>query len=127
MEVFMKKFNIMVWISVVLLGVLFLYGACARAEKTETTEAQSAQTAVELSDQEIDDIVRRSYQYVAMYNVIQKNAMLYAKMTGTGGWNVNVPDTQLKDHNFKTIARPNNDTLYSACMLDLRNDPVIVH
>ncbi|UCD59217.1 MAG: DUF1214 domain-containing protein [Candidatus Hydrogenedentota bacterium] len=61
-----------------------------------------------------------------MYNVIQKNAMFYGNLTGTSGWNISVADTELKDHNFKTIARPNNDTLYCGCLLDLRNEPVII-
>jgi hypothetical protein len=86
----------------------------------------SQKPAVELSDAEIENIVRRSYQYVAMYNVVHKHAMLYAKLTGTSGWNVNVADTELKDHNYREIARPNNDTLYSACILDLCNEPVII-
>ena len=79
-----------------------------------------------LTDAEIDNIVRRSYQYVAMYNVINKNAMLYGSMYDTDGWNLCSADTALKDHNFKGIARPNNDTLYTGCMLDLRAEPVIV-
>ncbi len=125
-EDFMTEFKRMICISVVLVCMLFLFGACNKAEKTETTEISSAQTAVEISDQEIDNIVRHSYQYVAMYNVIHKNAMLNANLTGTNGWNVCVADTQLKDHTFQSIARPNNDTLYSGCMLDLRNDPIII-
>ena len=34
-----------------------------------------AQNAIKLSDQEVENLVRRSYQYVAMYNVIQKFAL----------------------------------------------------
>lgn len=116
----MKKFKRMLWISVMLLGVLFLYGSCTKAEKTESTEIQSAPSTMELSDQEIDNIVRRSYQYVAMYNVNNKFAL------AQGGWNTVVADTKLKDHTMRDIARPNNDTLYIACMLDLRKDPVIL-
>ena len=75
---------------------------------------------VALSDAQIQDIVRRSYQYVAMYNVNNKFAQKQ------GGWNTCVADTQLKDHTLKDIARPNNDTLYIGCMLDIRKDPVIL-
>ena len=32
----------------------------------------------------------------------------------------------LKDHTMREIARPNNDTLYLGCMLDLRKAPVIL-
>ena len=33
------------------------------------------QQAIELSDAQVEDIVRSSYQYVAMYNVNNKSAM----------------------------------------------------
>ena len=79
-----------------------------------------------LSDDDIDNLVRRTYQYVAMFNVINKNAAHYGELTGTSGWNVHSADTELKDHNYRAIARPNNDTLYSGCILDLRTEPVIV-
>ena len=75
---------------------------------------------VSLSHDQIENIVRRSYQYVALYNVNNKFALVQ------GGWNTVVPDTQLKDHTMREIARPNNDTLYIGCMLDLRNDAVIL-
>jgi hypothetical protein len=55
-----------------------------------------------------------------MYNVNNKFALIQ------GGWNTVVADTQLKDHTMREIARPNNDTLYIGCMLDLRKDPVIL-
>lgn len=77
-------------------------------------------SAAELTDQEIENIVRRSYQYVAMYNVNNKFALKQ------GGWNTVEADTKLKDHTMREIARPNNDTLYIGCMLDLRKDPVIL-
>jgi hypothetical protein len=75
---------------------------------------------IALSDAQVENIVRRSYQYVAMYNVNNKFALKQ------GGWNTCVADTQLKDHTMREIARPNNDTLYIGCMLDLRKDPVIL-
>jgi len=80
--------------------------------------AQSVAAA--LSDPEVDNLVRRSYQYVAMYNVNNKFALKQ------GGWNSCVADTRLKDHTMREIARPNNDTLYISCLLDLRADPVII-
>lgn len=73
-----------------------------------------------LSDAEVENLVRRSYQYVALYNVNNKFAMKQ------GGWNTVDPDTVLKDHTMRDIARPNNDSLYIGCMLDLRKDPVIL-
>lgn len=80
----------------------------------------SAQEVVKLSDEQVENIVRRSYQYVAMYNVNNKFAMTQ------GGWNTVLVDTQLKDHTMRDIARPNNDTLYIGAMLDLRKDPIIL-
>jgi hypothetical protein len=56
----------------------------------------------DLTDAETENIVRRSYQYVAMYNVIQKNAMQLRDRTGSDGWNICVADTELKDHTFQT-------------------------
>jgi hypothetical protein len=87
---------------------------------TMISVAAMAQKAVTLSDQQVENIVKRSYQYVAMYNVNNKFA---AKQ---GGWNTCDADTKLKDHTMREIARPNNDTLYIGCMLDLRKDPVIL-
>jgi len=84
--------------------------------QTESTTKAS----VELSDAQVENIVRRSYQYVAMYNV--NNKFAYTQ----GGWNTVAPDTKLKDHTMREIARPNNDTFYIGCMLDLRKDPVIL-
>jgi hypothetical protein len=78
------------------------------------------QKVVKLSDAQIENIVRRSYQYVAMYNVNNKFALKQ------GGWNTCVADTQLKDHTMREIARPNNNTLHICCMLDLRKDPVVL-
>ncbi len=95
-----------------LLAKLFIVIAAAALVTTAS--------AVELSDKDIDNLVQRSYQYVAMYNVNNKFAQ------GQGGWNTVAPDTKLKDHTMREIARPNNDTLYISCMLDLRKDPVIL-
>jgi len=79
---------------------------------------------VELTEQEIENIVKRSYQYVAMYNVNNKFALLEEGMT-TNGYNKGLKNTQLADHTFKSIARPNNDVLYQMAMLDLRKDAAV--
>ena len=76
--------------------------------------------AEELTDADLKNLVRRSYQYVAVYNVNNKFALKQ------GGWNTRDADTGLKDHTMREIARPNNDTLYIGCMLDLRKDPVVL-
>jgi hypothetical protein len=85
-----------------------------------------AQTGdLKLDPSQIENIVQRSYQYIAMYNVINKAAMAPVP-TSTGGWNKIRLNTRLADANLKAIARPNNDTLYQIAMLDLRNEPVIL-
>ena len=78
------------------------------------------ETKLELDDKVIENIIRRSYQYVALYNVNNKFALTQ------GGWNTVKADTQLKDHTMTDIARPNNDTLYIGCMLELRKEPIIL-
>ena len=89
-------------------------GSCSDASK-----APQPQT-ITLNDPEVKNLVRRSYQYVAMYNVNNKFAL------SQGGWNTVVADTSFKDHTMREIARPNNDSYYIGCMLDLRKDPVIL-
>jgi len=83
-------------------------------------------SAIELTDKEIENIVRRSYQYVAMYNVINKAAMQKENPMMTG-WNGTFTAKGLLDHTMKAIARPNNDTLYVTSTLDLYSEPVIIH
>ena len=98
--------------SFILLSVVLALTGCAKS--------QPPVASGELTDAEIENLVRRSYQYVAMYNVNNKFAMKQ------GGWNTVDPDTELKDHTMKEIPRPNNDTLYVTCMLDLSKEPMIL-
>jgi hypothetical protein len=97
---------------------LSLFGlvSCSDSERLAKVEKAGGT----LSDEDVENLVRRSYQYVAMYNVNNKSAVQ------TGGWNACQADAELKDHTLKVIARPNNDTLYLTCALDLRRDPVIL-
>jgi hypothetical protein len=90
------------------------------ASATESENQAGVAANVQLSESDVEDIVRRSYQYVAMYNVNNKFAMKQ------GGWNTVDVDTQLKDHTMREIARPNNDTLYVSALLDLTKGPVIL-
>jgi hypothetical protein len=98
--------------SFIVLSIMLAISGCS---KPETPAATSG-----LTDAEIDNIVRQSYRFVAMYNVNNKFALKQ------GGWNTVVADTVLKDHTMRDIARPNNDTLYIGCMLDLRAEPVVL-
>jgi len=89
------------------------------------TTSDSAGKSIDLTDDEIDNLVRRTYPYVAMFNVINKGAMDENNPTRTG-WNGTFPAAGLLDHTMTAIARPNNDTLYVTTIMDLRNEPVIV-
>ena len=84
-------------------------------------------SAAELTDQEIENIVRQSYQYVAMYNVNNNFAMMESNPLGSKGWNKTKFNLDLADHTVKAIARPNNDTYYIISMLDLRDDAVVIN
>jgi hypothetical protein len=84
----------------------------------------SQQPGGKLSDDQIEEIVKRSYQYVAMYNVNQKLAFAEEGMT-TRGYNKGLRNTDLLDHTAQFIARPNNDVLYQLAMLDLRKDAIV--
>ena len=81
---------------------------------------------VELTDDEVENIVRLAYPYVALYNVNNKGALHPTNPMSTGGWNRIKANTTLADHTLKMIARPNNDTLYVAAAVDLRAEPMIL-
>ena len=98
------------------LALLFLGCSSGRKETIPTDE----NGYVILSDEQVENIVRRSYQYVALYNVNNKFALKQ------GGWNTLQSDTELKDHTMREIARPNNDTFYMTALLDLRAEPIIL-
>lgn len=120
----------MIRIKTALASILFLalVAGCEKNEPAQTTSVESDKVAaIELTDEQVKNIVRRSYQYVAMFNVIQKFALdSSAGGLFLDGFNNPVAETTLADHNVKSIARPNNDTFYQGVVLDLRNDPVII-
>jgi hypothetical protein len=88
--------------------------------------ATTTTLAAELSDADVENLVKRSYQYVAMYNVINKNALMKESPPATG-WNGTWAGSSLADHATKIIARLNDYTLYVAGTLDLRAEPIIVN
>ena len=59
-----------------------------------------------------------------MYNVNQKLAFDEEGMN-TGGYNKGLKNTELLDHTADFIARPNNDSIYQAAMLDLGKDAIV--
>ena len=115
------------WIVFLIAAVLPLFGCEQTPNDTMPASADSTgPQEVELSDEQVEDIVRRSYQYVAMYNVNNKGAFDTTNPMATGSVNRIVANTRLADHTLKVIARPNNDTLYVTALLDLTREPVIL-
>jgi hypothetical protein len=82
--------------------------------------------AAEMNDEQMEDLVRQSYRFVAMYNVNNKMVMDEKNPMSTGGWNKVTANTKLADHTMKAIARPNNDTLYITVAVDVTEEPIIV-
>ena len=81
----------------------------------------------DLSQDEVENVVRRSYQYVALYNTLLNFALNEKNPFYTGGWNKTYKAHGLMDASVRDIPRPNNDSLYIISMLDLRVEPMIVH
>ena len=87
--------------------------------------AQSGET-LDLTDAQREELVRRSYQYVAMFNVNNKFALDPDNPMTTGGYNRTFANTELADHTLQAIARPNNDTLYTIALIDVTEEPVVL-
>lgn len=90
------------------------------------TAPTSAQKAIDLSDEHVENLVRLSYPYVALYNVNNKFALDDSSPMSLGGWNNIRANTTLVDHTLKSIARPNNDTLYLTAVVDVTQESVIM-
>ena len=115
----MKKSLIVIFL-LLLVSQFFTNCSSGQKDQIETDENGS----VILTDEQIENIVKRSYQYVAMYNVNNKFALAEAGMS-TRGYNKGLKNTQLLDHTVKSIPRPNNDVMYQMAMLDLRKDAAV--
>jgi hypothetical protein len=92
------------------------------AAAPDVTTAKPALTSAEMKN-----LVRRSYQYVALYNTIVGWALDKKSAFYTGGWNKTFTAKGLIDATARDVPRPNNDTLYLMSTLDLRAEPMIVH
>jgi hypothetical protein len=107
--------------SISILCLTLLLVSCGNKAKKDNQQDVDKSGNITLTEAQIENIVKRSYQYVAMYNVNNKFAITQ------GGWNTLVADTKLKDHTMTDIARPNNDSFYTGIVLDLRKEPFIVN
>jgi hypothetical protein len=92
-------------ITLFLASLLTLSG-CGQSQDDQTvgsavSDQPSTTEMVEFTAAKIEKLVRHSYQYVAMYNVNNKFAIV------NGGWNFWVADTALKDHGYKSRQRSN--------------------
>jgi hypothetical protein len=79
------------------------------------TMPATAQKAIDLSDEQVENIVRRSYPYVALYNVNHKIALDTNAPINTGGWNKSIALTTLADHTLEALARPNKALQEGSC------------
>jgi len=113
----MKNFK---YAIILMLALLVLF-ACTQATEKKNSLLRDDQGLVILSDAQIENLVKRSYQYVALYNVNNKTALKQ------GGYNTLQADTKLKDHSMKDIARPNNDSFYSMALFDLTGEPMVLY
>ena len=83
--------------------------------------------AVELSDADAQNVVRRSLQYVALYDTLLNFTFNKKNPFASGDWNKTHYPQGLMDASVRAIPRPNNDTLYVLSLMDLRQDPVVIH
>ena len=115
-----------------ILAVLVLAACQPNSEPAAKESAQSASASAskakvaELSDAELDNLVRRSYPYIAMFNVNNKMALDETNPLSSGGYNKVKANTTLADHTVEAIARPNNDTLYTVAMIDVTEEPIVM-
>jgi len=115
--------------ALLITGLFVLGSGCGRTANDKATSDKTAndKAAATLDDAQMEDVVRRSYQYVAMYNVNNNFAMVESNPLGSKGWNKTKFNLELADHTVKAIARVNNDTYYIISMLDLRDDAVVIN
>ena len=111
-------------ISLIFLSFSLFTVCCNSGSKNKASVKVDENGYAVLTDEQVKDIVIRSYQYVAMYNVNNKFALSKEGMS-TKGYNMGMRNTQLLDHTVKSIARPNNDVMYQMAMVDLRKDAAV--
>ena len=86
-----------------------------------------AADTVKMTDADAKNLVRRSLQYVALYDTLLNFTFNKKNPFASGGWNKTHYPEGLMDASVRAIPRPNNDTLYVLSMLDLRKDAVVIH
>jgi hypothetical protein len=106
---------------------LLLTGTVTTVQATGSLSIPPPTQAAQLSDADAENVVRRSLQYVALYDTLLNFTFNKKNPFASGGWNKTHYPAGLMDASVRAIPRPNNDTLYVLSLLDLRKDPVIIH
>ena len=119
-----RNFLSATWLTIVVL-CLFASGCSHDNEQAAPASIRSAQH-VELTEEQLDELVLRSFQYVAMFNVNNKFALDADNPLASGGYNRVKANTELADHTVQAVARPNNDTLYVVAMIDVSEQPIVM-
>ncbi|SFU16776.1 Uncharacterized conserved protein [Pseudovibrio denitrificans] len=88
--------------------------------------AASPLKANTLSEADLQNLIKRSTQYVALFNTLNNFVIDKKNPLATGGWNKTEYPKGLANASVRALPRPNNDTLYVISMLDLRNDAVVI-
>ena len=86
----------------------------------------STASVADISDSDRDNLVKRSYQYVTLFNTINNFAVSPKNPFASGAWNTTFYPKGLMDASVKALPRPNNDTLYVISPMDLRDDAVVI-
>ncbi len=124
----LKMTNRMLRMAGVMGVLLAVTVSCDRSSAPEPSAAAPEPTtaASGLTSAEMENLVRRSYQYVALFNTLNNFAVNDKNPFAAGGWNKTHYPQGLMDASVRAIPRPNNDTLYVMSLLDLRKDPVVI-
>ena len=99
------------------------YRKTGEKAKILPAEKEPSEKKKVLSYTQIRNIVMRSEQYVALYNLINKLALDEAD--ALGGWN-KIKTFMPPTSDFNVIPRFDNDLLIQLALLDLRKEPIIV-
>ena len=120
------KFNTP-WITAVVLATCFASTNLMAETAGGLSSPAHPAPAVKLSDADALNVVRRSLQYVALYDTLLNFTFNKKNPFASGGWNKTHYPQGLMDASVRAIPRPNNDTLYVLSLMDLRQDPVVIH
>jgi len=83
-------------------------------------------SVADINDSDRENLVKRSYQYVALFNTINNFVVNPKNPFASGAWNKTFYPKGLMDASVKALPRPNNDTLYVLSPMDLRDDAVVI-